>query len=138
MQLHPYLNFGGNCEEAFRYYEKHLGAKVLEVVKYSDNPDAAKAHPGSETMVLHARLAIAGTDVMATDVPGGRFEPMRSAYLSLALDSTPEAERVHKMLADGGQVFQPMTETFFAHRFSVLRDKFGVLWMLSHLKPMTN
>jgi PhnB protein len=138
MQLHPYLNFGGNCEQAFRYYEKHLGGKLLEAIKYEQNPDAAKAHPGQGDKILHARLEVAGTHVMGTDVPADKFQPVRSSYLSLAVDSSPEAERIHKALAEGGEVFTPMQETFFAHRFSVLRDKFGVLWMLSHLKPMPN
>ena len=73
---------------------------------------------------------------MANDVPPERFQPMRSAYLSLSLDSIDDAERIHALLADGGQIFMPMQETFFAHRFSMLRDKFGTSWMIIHERPM--
>ena len=73
---------------------------------------------------------------MASDAPADRYQPMRSAYLSLNVDDSAEAERIHKVLSDGGEVFMPMEETFFAHRFSMLRDKFGVSWMIIHEKPM--
>ena len=74
---------------------------------------------------------------MASDVQPERFQPMRSAYLSLSLDSSEEAERVHALLAEGGEIFMPMGETFFAHRFSMLRDRFGTSWMLIHERPNT-
>jgi PhnB protein len=73
---------------------------------------------------------------MASDVPPERFQPMRSAYLSLGLDSIQEAERIHALLSDGGEIFMPMQETFFAFRFSMLRDKFGTSWMIIHERPM--
>jgi PhnB protein len=137
MKLHAYLNFDGTCEEAFRYYEQHLGAKVVGLMKWNQMPDAEKHTPPgiSGDKVLHGALAIADTMVMASDIPG-KPEPMRSAYLSLTVDSNEEAERVYKALADGGQVFMALNETFFAHRFGQLRDKFGVNWMVLHQKPM--
>jgi PhnB protein len=61
---------------------------------------------------------------------------MRSVYLSLQVDSTAEAERLYKLLTEGGEIFMPMEETFFAHRFAMLRDKFGTSWMILHQKPM--
>lgn len=85
---------------------------------------------------MHARIEIAGTEIMASDAPADRYQPMRSAYLSLSVDSIAEAERIHKVLSGGGEMFMPMEETFFAHRFSMLRDKFGVSWMIIHEKPM--
>jgi PhnB protein len=80
-------------------------------------------------------MVIGGTNLMGSDVPPDRFAPMRSAYLSLTVDSTEEAERIHALLSDGGEIFMPMQETFFAFRFSMLRDKFGTSWMISHQKP---
>ena len=73
---------------------------------------------------------------MASDVSPERFQPMRSVYLSLGVTSTAEAERIHALLSEGGQVFMPMQETFFASRFSMLRDKFGTSWMIIHERPM--
>jgi PhnB protein len=76
---------------------------------------------------------------MASDVPPTMpWEPMRSAYLTLNVDSSAEAERIHTALADGGQIFMPLQETFYAHKFSMLRDKFGINWMVIHEKPMPN
>src|SRR5437588_8401241 len=139
MKLNAYLNFAGNLEEAFRYYEQHLGAKVLGMMRWNQmpGPDAAKyTPPGFAHKVLHARLALADTFVMASDGP--QVEPMRSAYLTLSVDSNEEAERIYKALADGGEVFMAMNETFFAYRFGQLRDKFGINWMVIREKPMPN
>jgi PhnB protein len=72
---------------------------------------------------------------MGSDVPPERFQPMRSVYLSLAVDSSEEAERIFKLLNEGGEVFMPMEETFFAFRFGMLRDRFGTSWMILHQKP---
>lgn len=135
MKLHAYLHFGGKCEEAFRYYEQHLGAKLQYLTRWKDMPDAEKhTPPGMENGVLHANLSIADTQVMGSDVPG--CEPMRSAYLSLATESVEEAERIYAALADGGEVSMAMGETFFAERFGQVRDRFGVNWMIIHEKPM--
>jgi PhnB protein len=73
---------------------------------------------------------------MASDVPPERFKPMRSVYLSLKVPSTEEAERVYGLLSDGGEIFMPMQETFYAFRFAMLRDRFGTSWMIIHERPM--
>lgn len=135
MKLNSFLNYGGNCEQAFRFYEQHLAGRITVMMTYGQNPDAAKAHPDSQGKILYACMTIGGTDLMASDVPADRFQPMRSVYLSLTVDSSEEAERVHALLADGGEVFMPMQETFFAHRFSMLRDRFGTSWMVLHSRP---
>ncbi|MEI9977707.1 MAG: VOC family protein [Edaphobacter sp.] len=136
MQLNAYLNFGGNCEEAFRFYEKNLGGKINAMMRYADQPDPKNAPPGTEKFVLYANMSIAGTEVMGSDVAPGRFEPMRSVYLSLGVDSDEEAERVYGLLKEGGELFMTMSETFFAFRFAMLRDKFGTSWMIIHQRPM--
>jgi len=138
MQLHTYLNYGGNCEQALRYYEQHLGGKIIMMMKFSDHPEAAANMPPGmkKDAVLHARIMLGNTTLMASDGPPDRFQPMRSAYLSLGVDSNEEAERIHKLLADGGEIFMPIQETFFAYRFSMLRDKFGTSWMIIHERPM--
>lgn len=136
MKLHTYLNFGGNCEEAFRFYEKNLGGKIEMMMRYADQPDPKNVPPGTEKYVLYVNMAIGETQLMGSDVPPDRFQPMRSVYLSLGVDSSEEAERIFKLLSEGGDVFMPMEETFFAHRFGMLRDKFGTSWMILHQKPM--
>lgn len=134
MKMATYLNFPGNCKEALQYYEKHLGAKTIMTMTFDQVPDPENVPPGMEKGILHARIMIGDTPLMASDGP--KVEPMRSAYLSLSVDSSAEAERIYKALSEGGQVFMPMAETFFAHRFGQLRDKFGINWMVIHEKPM--
>jgi PhnB protein len=135
MKLNTYLNYGGNCAEAFRFYEQHLGGRITMMVTHAEQPDPSDVPPDWRKAILHARIIIGETELMAADVPPDRFQPMRSAYLSLSLTSTDEAERIHALLADGGQIFMPLQETFFAFRFSMLRDKFGTSWMIIYERP---
>ena len=132
MKLYTQLNFGGNCEEAFRFYEKHLGGRISMMMKQSQAPNAPK---GAGNAIIHARMDIGETVLIANDVPASVFQRMRSVYLYLSLDSAAEAERVHKLLAEGGEVYMPMEETFYASRFSMLRDRFGVSWSIIHERP---
>jgi len=117
MKLHTYLNYGGNCKQAFEFYEQHLGGKITMMMTHGEQPDSSQVAPDWRDAVLHARIVIGETPIMAADIPSERFQPMRSAYLSLSVDSSEEAERIHSLLADGGEIFMPMRETFFAHRF---------------------
>jgi PhnB protein len=132
MKLTPYLNFPGNCEEALRFYEQHLGAKVVVKSTYDQMPDAKSVPPGREKWIMHSRFMVGDALVMASDGPPERCLPMRSAYLTLSVDSSEEAERIYNALTEGGEVFMPIGETFFAHRFGQFRDKFGVNWMVIH------
>ena len=130
MRLDTYLNYGGNCEAAFRFYEEHLGARITSVRRHADQPGQNQVPPGYERAVLHARLELGGAIVMGADVSPDRFQPMRSAYLTLTLDTEADAERIYALLIEDGQVFMPMEQTFFANRFAMLRDRFGTSWML--------
>jgi PhnB protein len=137
MKVTTYLNYGGNCAEAFRFYEKHLGGKIGMMMTHGEMPgQSSEVTSEWKKAILHASLTIGGTVIMASDVPPDRFQPMRSVYLCLGLDSDAEAERLFKLLAEGGEVFMPMQDTFFASRFAMLRDKFGTSWMIIHEKPM--
>jgi PhnB protein len=135
MKLHTYLNYGGNCEQAFRFYEEHLGGKITMMTTWGQMPDPSAVPPDRKSAILHARMTIGGAEIMGADVPPERFQPMRSVYLSLTVGSNEEAERIYALLADGGQIFMPMEETFFAFRFAMLRDKFGTSWMIIHERP---
>lgn len=133
MKMNTYVNFSGTCAEAFRYYEKHLGAKAGIMMTHSQSPEQSRVSPEWKDKLLHARISIGDTELMAADIPNA--EPMRSAYLTLRVDSDNEAERVFSALSDGGQVLMPIRETFFAPRFGQLRDRFGINWMILHERP---
>lgn len=134
MKMHTYLNYAGNCADAFRFYEKHLGGKIIMMMKHDEMPDPGNVAPDWKDKVLHARIDLGETALMGADIP--HAQPMRSAYLSLSVDSDAEADRIYALLSDGGEIFMRMQETFFATRFAQLRDKFGTSWMLVHEKPM--
>jgi PhnB protein len=134
MRMRTHVNFSGRCAEAFRFYEQHLGGVVSMMMTHNEAPDQTQIKPEWKDAVLHARISIGGTELMAADIP--QAEPMRSAYLSLSVESDAEAERIFSALANGGEVFMPMQETFFATRFGQLRDRFGVNWMILHERPM--
>jgi len=125
MKLYTQLNFGGNCEDAFRFYEKHLGGKITMMMNQSQAPGAPS---GAGKAIIHARMDIGDTVLIANDVPPSVFKKIRSVYLYLSVESAEEAERVHNLLAEGGEIYMPMEETFYATRFSMLRDRFGVSW----------
>ncbi len=134
MRLFTYLNYNGNCREAFEFYAEHLGARIVMLTTHGEAPDPSRVPPEMKDAVLHARLELGDGVLLGADIP--KAEPMRSAYLTLSLDSSEEAERVYALLSDGGEVFMPMEETFFAHRFAMLRDRFGTSWMLLHEREM--
>jgi PhnB protein len=129
MKLDVYLNYAGTCEEAFRFYEQHLGGKITGMMRHGEQPGSMMPE-NWRNAILHARIEIGNTVLMGADIPGA--EPMRSAYLTLTVDSAEEAERIYALLSDGGQIFMKMEETFFASRFAQLRDRFGTSWMLLH------
>jgi PhnB protein len=129
MRLDVYVNYRGNCEEAFRFYEQHLGGQVTEIARHGDQPNPNIPADWKEK-VLHARMTLGDTVVMGADIP--QAEPMRSAYLTLTLDTETEAERVYAVLVEGGQIFMKMEKMPFANRFAMLRDQFGASWMLLH------
>jgi PhnB protein len=133
MRLDMYVNYRGTCEEAFRFYEQHLGGKMTGIVRHREQPNPnVPAEWGDK--VVHARIHIGDAVLMGADIP--QSEPMRSAYLTLTLDTEAEAERVYRLLTDGGEVFMKMEKMPFANRFAMLRDRFGTSWMLLHQPAM--
>ena len=133
MTLTTYVNFAGRCAEAFRYYETHLGGRILFVMTHGEAPPPAGVPPEWKDAVLHARLSIGGTQLSGADIPNAA--PMRSAYLTLAATSDSEAERLYAALAAGGRELMPLAETFFASRFGQVQDRFGINWMILHERP---
>lgn len=126
MKLDIYLNFPGICEKAFNFYADKLGGQITLM---SVHEQAPPNFPKEWTKpILHAIIKIGGTVVRGADIPGA--ETMRSAYLTLNLDTPERAEEVYKLLSNGGEVFMPMAQTPWANRFAMLRDQFGISWML--------
>lgn len=135
MKMNTYLNFGGNCAEAFQFYADHLGATIHGMMKHSDAP-GVQVPAERANDVLHARITIGDATIMASDVPPQNFKPIRSVYLALRVESDAEAERFYEILSAGGEIYMPMQETFFASRYAQFRDRFGVSWMILHEIPM--
>lgn len=130
MELAVYVNYPGNCEEAFRFYAEHLGAKLDPAIRrHGDMPNPSMPADWGQK-VVHARLEIGSTILMGADIP--KAEPMRSSYLTLMLAAEEEAERIYAALIEGGEVFMKLQQMPFANRFAMLRDRFGASWMLLH------
>ena len=130
MKLDVYVNYPGNCSQAFKFYEDHLGGKITMMLTHEQQPGAANIPENWKNAILHARIEIGDSVLMGADIPNA--EPMRSAYLTLRVGSEKEAERIYALLSEGGQIFMKMEKTFFASRFAMLRDNFGTSWMLLH------
>lgn len=133
MQIQPYLFFDGRCEEAVEFYRKALGAEVTALMRYKDSPEPPQpgmVPPGSENKVMHASMRIGDTTVMASDGHCQGQPNFQGFSLSLDAPDEAKAEQLFAALADGGQVQMPLTQTFFASRFGMVADRFGVSWMI--------
>ena len=130
MRVEPYLYFNGRCEEAVDFYRRAVGAEVLALVRFKDNP-GTPAPAGAEDKVMHARLRFGETIVMASDGQGQGSPSFEGFSLTLTATSDAEAERLFAALTDGGQVQVPLMPTPFASRFGMGADRFGVLWTVA-------
>ena len=128
MQTQPYLFFEGRCDEAIAFYREALGAEVQMLMRFKDSPEPVS--PGSEEKVMHANLRIGNTSVLLSDGRCGGKQSFQGFALSLTVSSDDEAERFFTALSAGGQVQMPLTKTFFATRFGMVADRFGVSWMV--------
>jgi PhnB protein len=131
MQVNPYLLFNGRCQEAFRFYERVLGAKIESVLTPEGTPAEAHVPPEGRKSVLHGRITVNGQTVMASDCPPERYAAPQGFSLHLGFQKPEEAERVFGALADGGNVTMPMQETFWARRFGMVVDRYGIPWMVN-------
>jgi PhnB protein len=138
MTTNPYLHFNGNCKAAFDYYVQHLGAKLVMSMTYADAPADASAPQspecspsGAKDKIMHARLQLGESVLMGSDAPPGRFHELAGFSISLNVKTPEEAERLYAALTDKGVVFMPLGETFWAKRFAMFKDQFGVPWMIN-------
>lgn len=131
MQMNPYLNFNGQCEAAFKFYEQCLRGKIVAMHTYGEMPAPEQMPAESRQQIMHARLVVGDAVLMGSDCPPGHYHESKGMSVSLQIDSPAEAERIFHALADGGSVQMPMEETFWALRFGMLIDRFGTPWMIN-------
>ncbi|MBN9487150.1 MAG: VOC family protein [Alphaproteobacteria bacterium] len=138
MHVEAYLNFDGRAQEAIDFYKSAVGAKVEMVMRFKDAPPEVQGSmsPESKDKVMHASFKIGDTTILASDGYCTGKASFAGVSLALSAESPAEAEKLFKVLSDGGQVTMPMTEAFFANRFGICTDKFGVAWMVIHPKSM--
>ena len=138
MQVQPYLDFSGRCEEAVEFYKKALGAKVEVLMRFKDSPEPPPpgCPPSDPEKVMHVTMKIGEATVMATDGMMQGKPEFKGISLTLNVQSEDDAARRFKALSDGGQVTMPLAKTFFAKSFGMVADKFGVHWMVIVPAPM--
>ncbi len=131
MQINPYLNFNGNCEEAFRFYEGVLGGKIESISRFGESP-VAETQPSMRDLVIHARLLVDGQVIMGSDAPPEHYSRPQGTYVSINVDKPADARRIFAALADRGEVQMPFEKTFWAAGgFGMTVDRFGTPWMVN-------
>jgi PhnB protein len=135
MQLNPYLSFDGRCEEAFAFYQRALGGKIIAKMTYGETPMKEQSPPDWHGKIAHMRMTVGDTALMGSDAPPQRYEPPKGITIMLGIDDPAQAESVFKALAESGTVTMPIAETFWARRFGMLTDRFGVPWMINCERP---
>ena len=135
VSLSAYVSFKGECEEAFKFYEEALGAKPGLLFRYADSPMADAVPPGWDTKIMHGSITIAGQLLEGADAPPERYEEPKGFSLSLNVPTGEEADRLFERLVLGGRVLYPIEKTFWAQRFGMVIDRFGIPWMINCETP---
>jgi PhnB protein len=131
MQLSPYVNFNGQCEAAFKFYEQCLNGKIVSMTAYAGTPMAKQVPPEWHNKICHASLVAADNSLMGYDALPDRYDPPKGFYITIGIKDPLEAERLFGALAEGGTVGMPLQKTFWAVRFGMLVDQFGIPWMIN-------
>ncbi len=131
MQVNPYLFYNGNCEAAFKFYEKVLGAKVEMMLRNEEAPESMPSAPDRKKQIMHGRILIDGEVLMASDAPPEHFHKPQGFSVSLTVGDSADAERKFKALSEGGSVNMPFGKTFFSRGFGMCVDQFGIPWMVN-------
>ena len=131
MKMNPYLSFKGACEDAFRFYEQSLGGRVGELFRYGGSPMAGDVPSDWSDKVMHGSIAIGDQMLMGGDVAPDRYEAPRGFSLSLQMADAAEAERIFQDLSTGGTIVVPLAKTFWAERFGMVVDRFGIPWLIN-------
>jgi PhnB protein len=131
VQINPYLFFKGQCEEAFTFYAKVLGGKIVAMMPHEGTPAEGNVPAEWRKKIIHARLQVGDMLLMASDAPPTHSEWMQGFTVNVGVDDPKEAERIFHALSEGGTVRMPIQETFWAVRFGMLVDRFGTPWMVN-------
>jgi len=131
MQINPYLSFEGDCEAAFSFYADCFGGTLGELFRYAGSPMADQVPSDWQDKVMHGTLTIGGQVLMGGDVAPGSYEQLKGFSLSIALENASDAEQIFHELAEGGSVTHPLEKTFWAERFGMVVDRFGIPWMIN-------
>jgi PhnB protein len=130
MHINPYLYYNGNCEAAFKFYEKTLGAKIEAMMTHETAPPEMPMPADWKKKIMHAKMSIDGEAIMASDAPPDHFHKPQGFSVTLSVDDPKEAEGKFKALSAGGSVNMPFAKTFFAKGFGMCVDQFGIPWMV--------
>jgi PhnB protein len=131
MQLNPYLSFNGQCEAAFKLYEQCLGGKIVAMLTYGESPMAEQVPSEWRNKIMHTCLLVGNEVLMGSDSPPEHYEETKGFSVQIAINDPVEAERIFQALAENGTVRMPIQETFWAIRFGMLIDEFGIPWMIN-------
>jgi PhnB protein len=131
MQLNPYLLFNGDCEAAFKLYETVLGGKIEALIPNEGAPGTEQLPAEWKTKIMHGRMTVNGQVIMASDAPPGRYSKPGGFSVNISVTDPKEADRIFNALSDGGTVHMPIAETFWAVRFGMFTDRFGIPWMVN-------
>jgi PhnB protein len=131
MRLNPHLAFNGQCEAAFKFYEKCLGGKIVVMMTYGDSPAAAQSPAEWREKIMHATLDLGDDRLTGGDPLPGQYEKPQGVSVLLSLHDAAEADRIFEALAENGTVQMPIQETFWAQRFGMLVDQFGTPWLIN-------
>ena len=131
MELSPYLHFNGNCAAAFKSYERVLGGRIVMMQTHGETPAKDFVAPDWQDKVMHGSVTLGNQVLMGGDVAPDRYEQPKGFSLSLQINNTADAERIFHELAENGKVVMPLEKTFWAARFGVLVDRFGIPWLIN-------
>jgi PhnB protein len=138
MKINPYLNFNGECEAAFKFYEQVFGGKITFIMSFADSPAAEMAPPDARHLIMHATLAIGDQTLQASDSLPGQYEPPQGIHISIHLKEVSQGERIFKALSEDGTVQMAFQQTFWAERFGVCVDRFGIPWLINCEKEVAS
>ena len=131
MQLNPYVNFNGQCEEAFKFYEQLLGGKITFMMTWGEMPGADQFPAESHKLIMHATLNVGDKVLMGADSPPDRYQQPKGMNVSVHIHELAEAERVFNALSENGTVQMPFSPTFWSKGFGMCSDRFGIPWMVN-------
>ncbi|HEY3024808.1 MAG TPA: VOC family protein [Pyrinomonadaceae bacterium] len=131
MQLNPYLLFNGNCEAAFKFYEQVLGGKIEGMLTHAGTPAEQQVPAEWRDKILHARMTVGDTALMASDAPPGRYDQPKGFSVSIMLKNVADGERIFNALAENGTVQMPFQQTFWSPGFGMCVDRFNIPWMVN-------